>query len=168
MTMREMPAEYMAPVQRRGKKYLQEEEVINQALSIIGTRLRKRGKQVISHSSSAVVMAKLMLAEEEREIFGALFLDTKHRLIAFERLFTGTIDAASVYPREVVKRALKLNAAAVIFTHNHPSGIPEPSGDDEAITRSLQSALLLIDVRVLDHIVVGGVSHVSFADRGLI
>ena len=168
MTMREMPAEYIAPVQKRGKKYLQDEEVISQALSIIGARLRKRGKTAISNPPSAVAMAKLMLAEEEQEIFGALFLDTRHRLIAFERLFTGTINGASVYPREVVKRALKLNAAAVIFTHNHPSGIPEPSGDDEAITRRLQSALLLIDVRVLDHIVIGGVSHVSFADRGLI
>ena len=168
MTMREMPAEYIAPAQRRGKKYLQDEEVINQALSIIGTRLRKRGKTAISNPPSAIAMAKLMLAEEEQEIFGALFLDTRHRLIAFERLFAGTIDGASVYPREVVKRALKLNAAAVIFTHNHPSGIPEPSDDDKAITRRLQSALLLVDVRVLDHIVIGGGSHVRFSDRGLI
>ena len=166
--MREMPAEYRAPVRRRGKKYLQEEEVINQALSILGTRLRKCGDTALSNPSAAVVMVKLMLAEEEQEIFGALFLDNKHRLIAFERLFAGTVNEASVYPREVVKRALKLNAAAVIFTHNHPSGVPEPSSDDERITDRLQTALSLIDVRVLDHIVVGGLSHVSFAERGLL
>ena len=166
--MREMPAEYSAPVRKRGKKYLEEEEVINQALSILGTRLRKRGKTLLDNRPAAVAMAKLMLAEEEREIFAVMFLDNKHRLIAFERLFMGTVASAAVYPREVVKRALKLNAAAVIFAHNHPSGEPEPSGDDERITSSLQKLLSSVDVRVLDHFVIGGVSHVSFDERGLL
>ncbi len=166
--MREMPAEYNAPVRKRGKKYLQEEEVINHALSILSTRLRKRGGALLSDRPAALTMVKLMLAEEEREIFGVLFLDNKHRLIAFERLFAGTVNGAAVYPREVVKRALKLNAVAVIFAHNHPSGVPEPSEDDELITSRLQSVLSSVDVRVLDHFVIGGASHISFAERGLI
>jgi DNA repair protein RadC len=97
-----------------------------------------------------------------------LFLDNRHRVISFDQMFTGTIDGASVHPREVVKRALQHNAAAVILTHNHPSGIAEPSRADISLTRRLTDSLALIDVRVLDHIVVGGVETVSFAERGLI
>jgi len=167
MSMREMPAEYSAPVRKRGKKYLEEEEIINQALSILGARLRKRGGAVLDSPSAVATMVKLILAEEEREIFGALFLDNKHRLIAFERLFMGTIDKAVVHPREVVKRALKLNAAAVVFAHNHTSGIPTPSAADEGLTALLQTALELVDVRVLDHVIVGGLSHISIVERGL-
>ncbi len=100
------------------------------------------------------------------EVFACLFLDNKHRMIAFEELFRGTIDGASVYPREVVKRALAHNAAAVIFAHNHPSGIAEPSQADYAITTRLKSALELVDIRVLDHIVVGDGETVSFAEIG--
>ncbi len=102
----------------------------------------------------------------QHEVFACLFLDNQNRLIQFEELFTGTIDGASVYPREVVKRVLELNAAAVIFAHNHPSGVAEPSQSDCHITRRLQSALELIDVRVLDHIVVGDGEVVSMAERG--
>jgi DNA repair protein RadC len=108
------------------------------------------------------------LADLEHEVFAVLFLDNRHRVISFDHLFNGTIDGASVHPREVVKRALRHNAAAVILTHNHPSGIPEPSSADQSLTRRLKEALALIDVRVLDHIVVGGVETVSFAERGLI
>ncbi|NOQ94382.1 MAG: DNA repair protein RadC, partial [Methylophaga sp.] len=100
------------------------------------------------------------------EVFACLFLDTKHRMISFDELFSGTIDGASVYPREVVKRALKHNAAAVIFAHNHPSGIAEPSQADHAITQRLKSALALVDIRVLDHIIVGDNETVSFAETG--
>lgn len=107
------------------------------------------------------------LSAYEREVFAVMLLDSQHRLIAFQELFFGTIDAASVYPREVVKAALQSNAAAVIFAHNHPSGDPEPSQADRAITTRLIAALNLIDVRVLDHIVVGQAA-VSFAERGLI
>jgi len=168
MSMREMPAEYSAPVRKRGKKYLEEEEVINQALSILRTRLRKCGKESLTSPAAAINVVKLALAEEEKEVFVVLFLDTRHRLISFERLFTGTVDGASVYPREVVKRALKLNAAAVIFAHNHPSGEPKPSDADERIPERLPAALAMVDVRVLDHIIVGGLSHASFAHLGLI
>ena len=109
------------------------------------------------------------LAGRSYEMFGALFLDNRHRVIEFHELFRGTIDGASVYPREVVKQVLACNAAAVIFLHNHPSGEPEPSAADEQITYRLRDALCLIDVRVLDHIVVGsGGRTVSFAERGLI
>ena len=106
-------------------------------------------------------------AGQERETFACLFLDNRHRLIAVEDLFLGTIDGASVHPREVVKRALQVNAAALILAHNHPSGVAEPSQADELITVRLRDALALVDIRVLDHIVVGGGSCVSFAERGL-
>lgn len=102
----------------------------------------------------------------QREVFSALFLDAQHRIIAFEDLAQGTIDAASVYPREVVKRALAHNAAALVFSHNHPSGTPEPSSADRVLTDRLRQALGLIDVRVLDHFVVGSTTAVSFAERG--
>ncbi|MDQ3563864.1 MAG: DNA repair protein RadC [Pseudomonadota bacterium] len=101
------------------------------------------------------------------EVFACLFLDTRHRIICFEELFRGTLDAASVYPREVVKRALLHNAAAVILAHNHPSGIAEPSSADKALTERLRSALELIDIRVLDHFVIGEGDIVSMAERGL-
>lgn len=104
----------------------------------------------------------------ERETFVCLFLDSQHRKISFETLFYGTIDGASVYPREVVKRALQVNAAAVIFGHNHPSGVSEPSQADRRITERLQGALELIDVRVLDHVVVGDTGYTSFAQRGML
>ncbi len=102
------------------------------------------------------------------EVFACLFLDSQHRLIAFRELFRGTIDGASVYPREVVAECLAHNAAAVIFAHNHPSGVAEPSLADRQITRRLIDALALVDVRVLDHLVVGDGEPVSFAERGLL
>ena len=102
------------------------------------------------------------------EVFACLFLDNRHRVIIFEELFRGTIDGASVHPREVVRRALQHNAAAVILAHNHPSGIAEPSRADIQLTRRLIDALALIDVRVLDHIVVGDGGGASLAERGLI
>lgn len=108
------------------------------------------------------------LRDEQREVFACLFLDSQHRVIAFEPLFYGTIDAASVYPREVLKSALKHNAAAVIFAHNHPSGVAEPSQADQQITQRLIKALSQVDIRVLDHIVVGDAEALSFAERGLL
>ncbi len=108
------------------------------------------------------------LRHQPHEIFAALFLDNQHRLIKYEALFNGTIDGASVWPREVVKKVLGYNAAAVIFAHNHPSGVAEPSRADRDITRRLVDALALVDVRVLDHLIVGEGGIVSFAERGLI
>ena len=107
-------------------------------------------------------------AGHEREVFSSLFLDNRHRLIAVEELFLGTVDGASVHPREVVKRALRLNAVAVILAHNHPSGVAEPSQADELITARIRDALALVDIRVLDHVVVGDGACVSFVERGLL
>ncbi|MGR6832823.1 RadC family protein [Aliivibrio wodanis] len=109
----------------------------------------------------------MKLGYQEREVFAVLFLDNQHQLISYQELFYGTVDSASVYPREVAKAALQANAAAVIFSHNHPSGIAEPSECDKRITTRLVDALKLLDIRVLDHVVVGS-PCVSFAERGLI
>ncbi|MDE2076033.1 MAG: DNA repair protein RadC [Burkholderiales bacterium] len=111
---------------------------------------------------------QIQLGNREHEVFGVLFLDAQHRLIAFEELFRGTLSQTSVYPREVVKQALAHNAGAVILAHNHPSGVLEPSRADELLTQTLKSSLNLVDVRVLDHIVVGRSACVSFAERGLL
>jgi DNA repair protein RadC len=108
------------------------------------------------------------LRHQPREVFAVLFLDNQNRLIAYEELFFGTIDGASVYPREVVRRALAHNCASVILSHNHPSGVAEPSQADCRITQRLQAALELIDVRVIDHMVVGDGEVISFAERGLL
>ncbi len=108
------------------------------------------------------------LRHQPREVFAVLFLDNQNRLITYEELFFGTIDGAAVYPREVVRRAMVHNAAALVLAHNHPSGIAEPSQADQRITQRLQAALELIDVRILDHMVVGDLEVVSFAERGLI
>ena len=111
---------------------------------------------------------QLQLAAREHEVFAVLFLDAQQRLLRFDEMFRGTLTQTSVYPREVVRRALALNAGAVILAHNHPSGVAEPSRADEFLTQSLKSALALVDVRVLDHFVVGRGQIVSFAERGLL
>ena len=111
---------------------------------------------------------RLRLGPLHQEVFVGLFLDAQNRLIAAEDLFRGTLSQTSVYPREVVKRALALNAAAIVFAHNHPSGVAEPSRADEMLTRALKDALQLLDVRVLDHLVVTQAGVVSFAERGLL
>lgn len=123
---------------------------------------------VLSSPEQTRLFLKARLRPHAHEVFACLFLDNRHRVIRFEELFGGTIDGASVYPREVVKRALHHNAAAVIFAHNHPSGVAEPSPADRAITQRLREALGLVDVRVLDHLVVGDGEVVSFAERGLL
>ena len=107
------------------------------------------------------------LAHRKREVFCAVFLDNRHRVLAFEELFQGTIDGTTVYPREVVKRAIELNAAALILCHNHPSGVCKPSQADERITKQLKAALELVDIRILDHVIVGGNKTTSLASRGL-
>ena len=111
---------------------------------------------------------KLHLAGRGHEVFAVLFLDARHQLLAMEEMFRGTLTQTSVYPREVVKRALERNAAAVMLAHNHPSGVAEPSRADEFLTQTLKTALALVDVRVLDHLVVAGAEVTSFAERGLI
>jgi DNA repair protein RadC len=108
------------------------------------------------------------LRDRPYEVFCCLYLDTRHRLIAFEEMFRGTLDGASVHPREVLRQALAHNAAAVILAHNHPSGVAEPSRADELITLRLRDALSLVDIRVLDHLIVAGPDTVSLAERGLL
>jgi DNA repair protein RadC len=141
--------------------------VIARALRIMESRLRYH--DVVLTSPQAVRdYLRLRIANREHEVFVALFLDSQNRLIAAEELFRGTLAQTSVYPREVVKAALKHNAAAVIFAHNHPSGIAEPSRADELLTQALKQALALVDCRTLDHIVVAGEKTTSFAERGLL
>lgn len=125
----------------------------------------KRG-DAMSDPATTRRFLKGKLRRYSREVFACLYLDNQHRLIKFEELFYGTIDGASVHAREVVKRALDHNAAAVIFAHNHPSGLAEPSQADRRITDRLKSALLLVDIRVLDHMIVGDEDVISFAERG--
>jgi DNA repair protein RadC len=125
-----------------------------------------RGDALCSPEETRQFLAS-QLGSYPHEVFACLFLDNRNRVIAFEKMFHGTIDGASVYPREVVKLALKHNAAATIFAHNHPSGVAEPSQADEQITQRLKEALALVDIRVLDHFVVGD-EVVSFAERGLL
>jgi len=125
----------------------------------------ERGDSVCDPGSAGRYF-KLRLRSRPREVFAALFMDTRNRTLAYEELFTGTIDAAAVYPREVVRRALLHNAAAVIVSHNHPSGRAEPSRADRAITDQLQQALGLVGIRLVDHIVVGDGVPVSMAERG--
>jgi DNA repair protein RadC len=110
---------------------------------------------------------QMRLGALPHEVFAVLFLDAQQRLIACEEMFRGTLTQTSVYPREVVKRALELNTASVILSHNHPSGVLEPSRADELLTQTLKSSLQLVDVRVLDHVVVGRTGALSFAERGL-
>ncbi len=108
------------------------------------------------------------LRDRPHEVFCCIYLDNRHRVILFEELFRGTIDGTSVYPREIVKQALKVNAAAIILAHNHPSGIAEPSQADERITKRVRSALELVDIRLLDHLVIGDGTSTSLASRGLL
>lgn len=122
----------------------------------------------LTDPASSARYLKSRLAAYPYEVFACLFLDNRHRVICFDEVFRGTIDGASVHPRDVVKLALARNAAAVILAHNHPSGVAEPSQADELITTRLREALALVDIRVLDHIVVGDGACVSFAERGLL
>jgi DNA repair protein RadC len=127
-----------------------------------------KSQQILNNPKQTRDFLRAKLRAYQHKVFTCLFLDNRHRVICFEELFTGTIDGASVHPREVVKRALHHNAAAVILAHNHPSGVAEPSHVDQSITRRLQEALSLVDTRALEHIVIGDGETVSFAERGLI
>ncbi|CAD6875312.1 RadC family protein [Methylomonas fluvii] len=142
-----------------------EQDVILEAIQIYN-RTFSRGEDLTS-PDKAKDCIKLKLAPYEHEVFVCLFLDNQHRVIACDELFRGTIDGASVYPREVVKASMHYNAAALIMAHNHPSGISDPSQADRVITAKLKEALALIDVRVLDHFIVGETVY-SFAEHGLL
>ena len=146
---------------------MSDRDIINQALNILESNLQKPDC-VITKPEDANAYLKLKLSTLEYETFGVMFLNTQHGLIRLQEMFRGSINSATVYPREVVKAALHFNAAAVILTHNHPSGVSEPSQADRHITQRLVDALGLIDVRVLDHIIVGGNETYSFAEHHLL
>ncbi|MFL9797381.1 DNA repair protein RadC [Vibrio cyclitrophicus] len=138
-------------------------ELLERAAEALAAKYKREG--TFTNPTNVKEYLKLKLGAHDREVFAVMFLDNQHQLISFEKLFFGTIDAASIYPREVLKAALNHNAAAVVFSHNHPSGIAEPSQADRRITQRLVDALKLVDIRVLDHIVVGE-DCVSFAEKG--
>ncbi|NCH51574.1 RadC family protein [Cronobacter malonaticus] len=142
-----------------------EQQTVRTALTLLERQLREPGASFTS-SHAVRDWLRLQLVTLEREEFTALFLDNQHRLIAHDTLFTGTINHTQVHPREVVKAALKHNAAAILVAHCHPSGLAEPSDADRRITERLKQALDLVDIRLLDHLVVGGMDIVSFAERG--
>ncbi len=145
-------------------KYVQLQAVLEMSCRYLGEEM-KRGDALTSPTATRRFL-QAKLRDRRQEVFALLLLDNQHRVLHFAELFFGTLDAASVYPREVVQTALKYNAAAVILCHNHPSGVAEPSRADRSLTDRLCAALGLIDVRVLDHLVVGDGETVSFAERG--
>jgi DNA repair protein RadC len=145
---------------------MSDDHLIAQALAILSRRMR-----VKAHLGSPEAVRdylRLSLADKEHEVFVVVLLDAQNRVLACDEMFRGTLTQASIYPREIVKTALAANAAAVIFAHNHPSGVSEPSQADESLTRQLKAALALVDVKVLDHFVIAGDEFVSFAERGLL
>src|ERR1700722_220875 len=143
------------------------QDVLDRANALMAQRFRT-GAPVLAAPGRTKEFLRLRLGAREHEVFAALFLDRRHRLIEYVELFRGTIDGASVHPREVVKLALAKNAAALVLAHPHPSGVAEPSQADELITQRLVSALSLVDIRVLDHMIIAGGEVSSFAERGLI
>ncbi|AFL74637.1 RadC family protein [Thiocystis violascens] len=147
-------------------KFAQLQAVLELSRRYLMTRIN--GQDVLTSPEATRDYLKMRLYGSPHEIFACLFLDNRHRVICFEELFRGTIDGASVHPREVLRRVLETNAAAVIFAHNHPSGVAEPSQADLRITQRLKTMLELIDVRVLDHVIIGDGDGVSFAERGLL
>lgn len=144
----------------------EEDHCISIALQILEKRMRYG--ETLGSPSAVRDYLRLRLHNLEHEVFMVVFLDAQNRVIDHKELFRGTLTQTSVYPREVVKECLAVNCGGVILAHNHPSGVAEPSHADEALTRSLKTALAMVDVRVLDHFVVGGSAITSFAERGLL
>lgn len=149
-----------------------EESVINMAIEILTRRLTARTKGPAVENPQAAItlmskLARLELAEHPEEHFMVLFLNMRHEMLAQEVLFRGSVDSCHIYPRVIVRRALELNASAVVLAHNHPSGVPEPSAADGAITHRIKKALAFVDVRVLDHLVIGKDSATSLATLGM-
>ncbi len=147
-------------------KYVQLQAVMEMARRALQEEMK--GGDALNSPRAVRNYLQLALRARQQEVFVALFLDAQHRVIATEELFQGTLTQTSVYPREVVKRALHHNAAAMIFAHNHPSGVAEPSQSDQLLTDALKQALQLVDVRVLDHFIVAGSGCLSFAEKGMV
>lgn len=144
-----------------------EQRAIYRAMGILETHLKHPASEALNSPNAVRDYLTLKLAREENEQFVVMFLDSQHRLIEAETMFYGTLTQTSVYPREVVKRALHHNAGAVLLAHNHPSGVAEPSQSDRMLTDALKQALSLVDVRILDHFIVAGRDTLSFAERGM-
>lgn len=151
----------------KANRRLSADQIVKAAKAIVAQRVNK-GDGFFTNPDKIRALLALHLANYEHEVFICIFLDNQNQVISMEEMFTGTIDSASIYPREVVKRALALNAAAVVFAHNHPSGITQPSQTDKRITIKLIDSLSLVDIRVLDHFIIGGAESFSFAEHGLI
>ena len=160
--LEEPPAAYQSQPIERNKLRAAKEIVRRSLLEAL------RHRDALSSPTRVRDYLRITLAGRDYEVFMVLFLDAQNRVIECEEMFRGTLTQTSVYPREVVKRSLFNNAGGVIFAHNHPSGVAEPSHADETLTKSLKQALALVDVRVLDHFVVGGDTVMSFAERGLL
>ena len=143
---------------------VEKQSVVTLAMKVLA--IKHRAGRPLSSPEATRNYLRLQLADYRNEVFGSLFLDNRHRIIVLRELFQGTIDGASVHPRVVVQQAMEVNAAALVFFHNHPSGVAEPSQADRRITGRLKDALALVDVRVLDHFVVTAGESVSFAERG--
>ena len=141
--------------------------IIRQAIALLEQRVFKAGP-LLGQPQAVKDYLRLKLVAEPNEVFAIVFMNSQHRVLAYEPMFKGTLDSTAVYPRAVVQRALELNAGAVIFSHQHPPGCTEPSSSDRALTDRLKAALALIDVRVLDHIIVGQGAPYSFAESGLL
>ncbi|MBI3545965.1 MAG: DNA repair protein RadC [Gammaproteobacteria bacterium] len=147
-------------------KYVQLQASIEMGRRFLAQKLKRDIALTSTQDTKDFLQAQLR--DRPHEVFCVLFLDNRHRVLAFEELFRGTLNGTAVYPREILKRALKHNAAAVILVHNHPSGVAEPSATDEVLTQRLREALTLVDVRLLDHLVIGDGEMVSFSERGLL
>ncbi len=145
---------------------MNQDRLIQRALKVLDGRIRT--EPALNSPSAVRDYLRLKLASLEHEVFVVIFLDAQNRVIEVNEMFRGTLTQTSVFPREIVKAALKCNAGAMICAHNHPSGVAEPSHADETLTSALKQALALVDVRVLDHFVVAGAGVLSFAERGLI
>ena len=141
--------------------------IIRQAIALLEQRVFKAGP-LLDQPQAVKDYLRLKLVAEPNEVFAIVFMNSQHRVLAYEPMFKGTLDSTAVYPRVVVQRALELNAGAVIFSHQHPSGCTEPSNADRVLTDRLKAALALIDVRVLDHIIIGQGTPYSFAESGLL
>lgn len=156
----EQPGQYIAT------RAFDSEELLTMANRLVSRRFAKGRK--ISKPADVLSFLKCKLAHLEHEVFSIIFLDTKHNILAFKEMFRGTIHSTSIYPREIIKEALKYNAQAIILVHNHPSGCSEPSSADINVTHKIKNILAELDIDVLDHIIVAGIQTVSLAERGVL
>lgn len=165
-TVKGSPRDRFSDLRQDSLSDVEKASIVRLAFDILAAR--HAPGRLLSNPQDTRRYLQLALERHKNEVFGVIFLDSRHRVLVFDELFFGTINGIPVYPRVVAQRALELNAAAVILTHNHPSGVAEPSRADEVLTRQLKDALALVEVQVLDHIIVTNVETTSFAERGLL